>query len=125
MNEEACYIADELNFGDVEASALREMGVEDVGELSPHGRFMLAGCVAYADWVANDRYLSRVFVEGWQEATGCDWHGLSSAEKAEVLVLECGSHHRADVDLVSDDFTQRMTECIGEASDGVARRAVA
>ena len=122
MTENAFFIADELSFGEIEGAALVAMGVEDVGELSPCGRLMLAGCVGYADWIANDRHLSRMFVDGWQQATGRRWSDLTASQKAEVLARECDSHHRADVDLVSDDFARRMTECIGEASAVVLRR---
>ncbi len=87
--------------------------VPDEG-LSPYGMFRLHGCIAYADWVAYDRVLAPAFIEEWQEATGLDWAALTPRQRADALACEEASHHRADVDLVSDDFMLRMTECIGE-----------
>ena len=122
MSETAYSIADELSDAAIERAALRVTGVRSVEELGPYSRFMFAGCVNYADCIAKNSVLSKKFVEGWQDATGIDWAGLTAEEKAEVLATECDSHHRADVDLVADEFAQRMTECIGEASARVVAR---
>ena len=90
--------------------------LEAQDRLSPHGRMIVSGCRAYADWIAHDRALAPVFAQKWSEATGRDWSGLSPRKRAEVLAYEESSHFRADLDLVFDDFPSRMIEAIGEAS---------
>ena len=87
------------NLGDIDLDRLRDsacfaigVGPWERGSLSPMGELRLAGCLAYADWVAHDRELSTEFAEA-------DWADLSPETKADALAFASAESHGSDLRL--------------------------
>ena len=94
------------NLGDIDLDRLRDsacfaigVGPWERGSLSPMGELRLAGCLAYADWVAHDRELSTEFAESWSETAEADWADLSPEAKADALAFASAESHGSDLRL--------------------------
>ena len=92
------------NLGDIDLDRLRDsacfaigVGPWERGSLSPMGELRLAGCLAYADWVARDRELSTEFAESWSAAAEADWADLSPEAKADALAFASAEGHGSDL----------------------------
>ena len=94
------------NLGDIDLDRLRDSACFAIGvgpwerdSLSPMGELRLAGCLAYADWVAHDRELSMKFAESWSAAAEADWTDLSPEAKADALAFASSESHGSDLRL--------------------------
>ena len=92
--------------GDIDIDRLRDsacfaigVGPREKGSLSPMGDLRLAGCLAYADWVAHDRELAAKFAGSWSEAVGVDWAELDPKAKADALAFAGAECHGSDLRL--------------------------
>ena len=91
------------SLGDIDLDRLRDSACFAIGvgpwerdSLSSMGELRLAGCLAYADWVARDRELSAEFAESWSAA---DWADLSPEAKADALAFASAEGHGSDLRL--------------------------